>query len=123
MPVYIDDYELRPAPLVTIDKTFVKDVEGVFDHSEYNITLSGTIVNTGQSTDSPDAGNEGLSGILTEQKRIRAMLVDGLRLQILPPPAGDANNLDLYCTVDSVNFQQSVWVNRCDYSISLRSRV
>lgn len=123
MPIFWEDQELRPAPLVTISRRYIKSTRNTTDHLEYLITLNGTIVNVETEQDSPSATTEGMEGILSEQKRIREMFKeDGGRLQILSPPAGGPNAIDAYCIIDSVDFAQGTWVNRCDYTIVLRAR-
>ncbi len=123
MPVVFDGTQLIPAPLVSITKTYVKDDQGMKIHPLYNFVLSGTIVNVGTDKDSPGAQDFGfadMNDILGEQKRIReAFTKDGGRLEITAPPAGGPDNIDAFCTVDSINFSQSTWTTRCDYTITL----
>lgn len=114
--------ELIPAPLVSISRNTVRDSGGKKLHIEYLFSLNGTIVNTGSAADSPDATGDGMNGILLEQKRIRQLFaVDGGRLEIEAPNGGGAGTIDAYCTVENVNFQEGVWVDRCNYTISLKA--
>lgn len=114
--------ELIPAPLVTISKAYVRDQANNKLRPDYTFTLNGTIVNIGTSLDSPDASTDTMEGILAEQKRIRRLFSsDYGRLEIETPGGGGPNTIDAYCTVESVNFDQGVWVNRCNYNIVLKA--
>jgi hypothetical protein len=121
MPVYWESQELRPAPLVNIQKNYVRNAAGSIDHTDYIFILTGTIVNVGTSQDSPSATTDDMNGILVEQARIRQMFTDGGRLQLVSPPAGP-ESIEAYCTIDSISFPQGTWFNRCDYTIVLRAR-
>ncbi len=120
--------ELIPAPLVAMSMVPVRDEGGRLLRHEYDIQLTGTIVNVGTTLDSPGAQNEvvgdspTMEDVLSEQKRIRKLFSgDGGRLEIETPDGGGPNTLDFYCTVDSISFTPSTWVNRSDYTISLKS--
>jgi hypothetical protein len=114
--------ELIPAPLVEIDKTFVKDEGGNLLRTDYTFTLNGTIVNVGTEKDSPDADNNGMEGILAEQERIRKLFSkQGGRLEIEAPDGGGPSTIDAYCTVESLHFNPGVWVNKSEYVIVLKS--
>lgn len=114
--------ELIPAPLVQIQKVFIKDEGGNKIQSEYTFTLTGSIVNIGTDKDSPDATTSGMEGILAEQNRIRTLFSkDGGRLEIEAPDGGGPNTIDAYCFVESIDFSQGIWVNRSDYVVVLKS--
>ena len=129
MPVYYRSQILRPAPLVTIARTVIRDSNQKRLRSSYTLTLNGTIVNVGNNLiDSPGAntssheiGDDGqLGDIIAAQAYIRELFaVDGGRLEITAPNGSDPNAIDCYCTVDSINFDEGVWTNRCNYSIQL----
>jgi hypothetical protein len=116
---------LTPAPLVDIRKEYIRSEDGKILHPQYVITLIGTIVNIGNSLDSPGAvgasfGN--MNGVLAEESRLRRLFsVDGGRLEIVAPAGGGPNDIDAYCTIESVNFDRSTWTIRCDYTIVLRA--
>ena len=117
--------ELIPAPLVDIQKGYVKGPDGRINHTEYTFTLTGTIVNVDTVADSPAAGGYPMTmeGILAEQKRIRLLFSnDGGRLEIETPGGGGPNTIDAYCTIESLTFGQGTWVNRCQYTVVLKSR-
>lgn len=116
--------ELIPAPLVGISKAYVRDEGGRKLHPEYTITLNGTIVNVGNSKDSPNAQSYDMSmeDILAEQRRIKTLFsVDGGRLEIETPGGGGPNTIDTYCTVDDITFQQSTWTVKCEYTVILKA--
>ena len=121
MPVYFNSQELRPAPLVQMQKNYVRNAAGGLDHIEHIFTLTGTIVNVGTSQDSPSATTDDMNGILLEQSRIRQMFSDGGRLQIVAPPAGP-QSVDAYCLMDNITFPPGTWYNRGEYSVTLRAR-
>lgn len=117
--------ELIPAPFVDIQRGHVKGPDGRTHHVEYTFTLTGTIVNVDTPLDSPAALSHPMTmeGILAEQKRIRNLFsVDGGRLEIETPSGGGPNTIDAYCTVESLNFGQGTWVNRCQYTVVLKAR-
>src|SRR5690242_19946979 len=121
--------ELIPAPTVSIQKQYARDEAGRKLYAENLFTLTGTIVNVGTDQDSPGAQNETIGDsptmedILSEQKRIRNLFSkDGGRLEIETPGGGGPNTIDAYCTVDSLNFDQSIWVNKCTYTVVLRTK-
>jgi hypothetical protein len=123
MPVIYNGEILVPAPLVSIQRNMIKGPDGRPLRSEYIIQLTGTIVNVDTDLDSGDAFDyTGMEGVLAEQRRIRNIFAsDGRKLEITSPPDGGPNTIDLYCTVESVNFSQGVWVQRCEYTISLKA--
>ena len=119
--------ELIPAPFVSIQKSPVRDSAGNILRSEYNITLTGTIVNVGNALiNSPAAsgytfGN--MEGVLDEQRRIRSLFsVDGGRLEIETPGGGGANTIDAYCLVNSLDFSPSTWTTKCEYTVGLSAK-
>jgi hypothetical protein len=124
MSIIYNSQELIPAPLVDISKQYIRNETGAIIYADYKFTLRGTIVNVGNSLSSPDAvghsfGN--MEGILAEQKRIRSIFsYDGGRLEISSPDGGP-NTIDALCTVESLNFSESTWTTRCEYTIVLGS--
>ena len=122
MPVRFAGQELKPAPLVTIEKTYVKDEGGHKINTNYNFSLKGTIVNIagGGLIDSPGVSSITMDGILAGQKLIRdTFSSEGGRLEIESPNGGGPNTLDAFCIVNSVSFGEGTWVNRCEYTVSL----
>jgi hypothetical protein len=115
--------ELIPAPFVSITKSLVKDKAGNVLHPIYNIALTGTIVNVGQSVDSPYMTNSilgDMDDILGEISRIRNLFnTSSGRLEIEAPNGGGPNTMDIYCSVDSIDIAPSTWTVRADYTIVL----
>lgn len=120
MGVKYNNQPLIPAPLVQIQRQMRRI--GTELSSNYNITLNGTIVNVNTSVDSPAAsGGFGMSDVLTEQARIRSIFgntSNGGYLQITSPDASAAT-ISAYCSLDSLSFQEGVWVNKCNYTATL----
>lgn len=116
---------LIPAPLVSIRRGSVRDGNGYKLRNDYLITLNGTIVNVGTSQDSPDAQSYGfgrMDDIVAEQARIRDLFSnEGGQLEVTDPLGSGNYDISCYCLVDSVNFNQSTWTTRCDYTIDLRT--
>jgi len=116
--------ELIPAPLVSINKSYIRDSKNNKLRPEFRIRLTGTAVNIGSSLDSPGTSDNSTFGnmndILAEQERIRNLFSnDGGRLEIEAPEGGGPNTVDCYCIVDSVNFSPSTWTARCEYTVEL----
>lgn len=124
MPVNYGGSILRPAPLVTMQKTYARDEYGRILHPEYAFTLQGTIVNVGSSLDSPSAQSYGMdtADVLAEQERLRNIFIDGELLEITSPNHATVSPIQAYCTVESVDFSPSTWTNRCDYVIQLKAK-
>lgn len=126
MPVSFKSQNLVPAPLVQISKNYIKNSLGLIDHSEWNFSLTGNILNQGiVSLDSPaTSGLYGLDmrGVLAEQARIRSIFTgDGGLLQITAP-TGSGNLISAYCEIDSLEFSNGTWNQIDAYQVSLKSR-
>lgn len=129
MPVRYNGIEFKPAPLVDITKQSIRDDKENIVYSEYTITLTGTIVNVGDSSvDSPNISGStfgNMDNILKAQKYIRnAFADDGKRLEIEAPNGGGPNTFDAYCTVEAINFARTTgnWTFLCDYVVTLKTR-
>ncbi len=123
-------YNLIPAPLVNINKSYIRDEAGNKLRPEYAISLTGKIVNIGVSgIDSPGATvdsayNNGVAmmGYLSEQQRIRQIFSkDGGKLNIATPVGTNTYDLNFYCQVEDIRFPQSTWVYLGDYEIDLKA--
>lgn len=123
--------ELIPAPFVSVSKIYIRDNNGAVLYPEYTFTLNGSIVSVGSALNSP-GGLSGstplytfgsMEGILAEQQRIRELFAtDGGRLEIESPGGGGPNTIDAYCSVESINFAESTWTTKCEYTISLKAK-
>ena len=123
MPVEYGGFDLIPAPLISISKTFTRDENDVLVQSGYQLTLTGTLVNIDTDLDSPGAsGYTGLRGIIGAQEYLTD-LFDGTakRLHVTAPEGSTGKEIDCYARAININFTEGVWVNRCDYSITLEA--
>lgn len=119
MPVEFNGTDLTPAPLVTIDKSFVLDDQENVVGTVYTYTLSGTIVNIDNSLDSPGAtSNTGMVGILGAQEYIRSLFSE-IGLLEISAPGSITNKISAYVNPQSVTFNEGVWVDRCQYTVVL----
>jgi hypothetical protein len=123
MPVKFAGQSLIPAPLVSINATNLRRDDGRFRNEEYTYTLTGTIVNTDGSLDSPGAsGLTGMQGIQAEQTRINNLFsVDYGLLEIISPQ-GSQYSYSTYAKPQSITFDQGVWVDRCSYTVTLNGQ-
>jgi hypothetical protein len=141
---------IRPCPFVSISYNPIKNKMGSMGGT-YDITLTGTIladegsplvdvpnttaVNGGQATFSSNynrpAGqlipiHERLGSILVKQNAIRELFsVDGQKVEILSPQingvGGDEPIITFYPRVQSIDFEEGVYVQSCKYTISLQA--
>lgn len=113
---------LIPTPFVTISKNYVRNAANERLKAEYTFGLNGTIVNTSNnSLDSPGVDGDGMEGVLAEQQRIRQLFaVEGGKLEIHSPASGEYS-IAAYCLVDGLSFSEGIWVQRCDYTVSLKA--
>ena len=142
---------IRPCPLVSIAFTANKNKIGSMGGS-YSITLTGAIlpdegsprVATGANTPVSDgnvktqvfntaysprpAGNIvpadlRMGAILHKQNALRELFaVDGQKMEIVPISEGDAA-ITCYPTVESISFEEGVYISICRYTITLKAEV
>jgi hypothetical protein len=118
---------IRPTPLISITQNSIKNKIGQMG-SSYDITLNGTIVSRRESPIQDEFQEEIPTGIdlqqrlpeiIARQNEIREYFSqDGLYIEILDIEA-NAPKLSFYAKVNSVNFEEGIWVDTCRYSISL----
>lgn len=126
MPVAYNEEELIPAPLVSISKQNIYNDIGVFLYPQYTFVLTGTILGIpiDPMTGYPEVGESFLmENITTEQARIRDIFADDNKdLVITTPEDPDIpadSVLTANCKVESISFQEGVWVQTCQYTIVL----
>lgn len=142
---------LRPAPLVSIAFN-AKRNKGDFLGGDYSITLNGTILASGgspfQDGDDPLGRNQAVGpnwnestgstkpsepntlsaelssyAILRKQEAIRALFGrDGQKMEICPID-GTYPLIVCYPNVDSVSFEDGIFVNTCRYTINLSTPI
>lgn len=121
MPVrYNDSADIRPGPLVDINKQYVRDTGGNVLYADYTFTLTGIFIPPGEMSGNSNANL--LSEVITGQESLRNIFSgQGKRLEIAPFN-GAAPVIDAYCDVESINFEKSTWTQRCDYVVVLKSK-
>lgn len=127
MPVVYNTNSLRPAPLLSITKDSRRTSTGVVRGQEYTIVLKGTIVNVDGSgannLDSPGASGSSdtrMRGVQGAQSYLRNVFSTDSLLEIYSPESV-TNKFSAYCKPQSITFEEGVWVNRCNYSVVLKS--
>lgn len=130
--VLYDGKRLIPAPLVSISKSFQKSGDGEIIGTTFSLTLTGTIVAYMGSPDStgtfweasdypPDediAADSHLGSIQRKQEAIRWLFrQEGKQFEIQSSIVDDP----VRCNprIIDINFQDGIWFDRCDYTISL----
>src|SRR3990167_2828153 len=137
--VTYDGKKLIPAPLVNIAKTYNNTEDGHKVGSTFTVTLTGKLLSNrgspatvgfsgGTSPESyfwilsgypPDESDQGLEGILIKQEVIRHLFSqNGKSLEI---QCGAATPMKCYPRVLNINFPEGLWVQYCDYSITLEA--
>lgn len=123
MPVTFNSSGLVPAPLVSINKTLVRDQRGILTGQDYSITLYGTIVNVDNSLDSPGASgalNTRMRGTQGGQNYIKGLFSTDYGLLEISSPESSTNKFSIYCQPESVSFDQGNWVFKNTYTVTLR---
>lgn len=124
MGIIFDNQSLIPTPFVNVTRNVIRGDDGLFRNTEYVFNLTGTIVNVDLETDSPGAsGLEGMEAILNEQYRIRGIFDVDVGLLKITNPENENYKIETYAKPESVTFNEGTWVNRCDYSVVLRSNI
>lgn len=111
------DVYLRPAPLVSISNTAIRNKVGTLG-SSYNITLNGNIVVPYEIRQA-----NRMSYIFNQQKYIREVFgQDGQKIELgVPSGNGYGVSIRMFPNVISINFQEGQYIDICPYSISLET--
>lgn len=142
MPVSYDSKQIIPAPFVSITKTYDRNEIGKKIGASYVLTVSGTLVANQGSPASvagsapdwdenfwvasgyPDCENidydARLAAILRKQEALRCLFADDGKVFEIHPLDGSA---PLMCNpkVINISFAEGLWVERCDYTITLEA--
>lgn len=125
---------LIPGPFVDIQKTYQTTQDGEKIGSIFNISVQGTIcVDKGSPNSSGEfytgstypadetiAAESRLGAILRKQKALRALFdADGLSFEI--QSADGSAPLKCNPRIVSIDFQQDIWFNRCEYTINMEA--
>lgn len=119
MPVIIDGHSIRPAPPVSFQITHNRTGDGRFLSTTVQATLRGTIV-----TDKTDDTvvyhgiDEKLATVLAKQRQLRDWFREGAWFEVQGYD-GSAPVKFRVVSVDSIDFAEGNWVDRCDYTIQL----
>jgi hypothetical protein len=120
MPVIFRNNSLRPAPQVSLSKSYAVTGDGRKIGTSITARLAGTIVaEKVDDTYIPLSIDHRLSTLLAKQKALRDTFgKDGLfevqGFDASPP-------VKFYAIVDSVDFSEGPWTDKTDYTISLHS--
>lgn len=92
------------------------------NYSQYN--NDGTWTHTGPPHNNVHIDHR-LSSIMQQQRALRELFAtDGLTLKVYPTyDNGGHPTMSCNCVVDSINFEEGVWVDTCKYSVELTSYV
>jgi hypothetical protein len=125
MPLYLGSMQVVPAPLIDVRKSYLRDQNQRVLRPQYFYTLHGTIDNfTGTQT--ATSGVHYLEGVLQYKHDLELLLNSASQSGLLLRVTSPTNNSGLYdiksyCIVDDIAFDQGVWVDKCNYTITLRS--
>ncbi len=138
----VEGVYLRPAPLVSISETPYRNKLGKYG-TQYDITLTGTILAhagspvlkgaepagfTGKGpnnvfadsvTDVGDTVSSGAAGIFQKQHNIRALFNSFQKIEITDWLGNVIHTSKPI--LNSINFAEGTFVNKCDYTINLQS--
>jgi len=134
--VVYDGKRIIPAPLVTINKTYTKNGNGDIIGKIYTLTITGTIVahmgspnstgvfhtTSGYPDDEVIPNNERLKAIMRKQEALRNLFsVEGKNFYI--QSADGSQPISCYPRINSIDFAEGIWYERCDYTINLECDV
>lgn len=123
---------LRPTPLISVTQNPLRNKMGKMG-SSYDITLNGAIVTSRTSPivddldveeaipqDGPFSLPEKLPEILYRQNQLRELFAkDGVYIEITDINASTDPKLSFYAKVNSVSFEEGIYVDICRYTVSL----
>jgi hypothetical protein len=133
MSVSYDGNIISPAPLVTINKSYINAGDGTPINVNYDITITGTLLpgrgspnSSGTfSTGTPLADEtfttdaENFNSLLVKQQALRELFrLEGKAFEWIPPGYSEVK---CYPQIVSINFPQGQWVQRSDYTVTLRA--
>lgn len=138
-------HTIRPCPLVSISFNPYRNKVGTIGGT-YDIVLTGTLISfagsplsngTTRQSYNPKPPTEnipvlgstgGLSSILEKQNALRELFsADGRKIEISNPYSEDPGSapgepvLIFYPRLQSINFQEGIYVNTCNYTITLQA--
>jgi hypothetical protein len=127
-------YDIEPAPLVTVSKEYILAGDGTKLSTNYNVSLTGSLLpNRGSpnssggltafSTSSPNADES----FVTSETKFQAMLNKQQSMRVLFSSNGESlewyptagQGIKFYPIINSINFDNGVWVDRCNYTVNM----
>lgn len=113
--------QLRPAPLVSISQAANTSKVAKLNPT-YNITLNGYLMASGSGTAGLSTSEDRLKNLLEQQKSLRDYLnhTSG-NLQLELSPGGNASIISASVTLQSIDFEEGVYVDYTRYSIGFTS--
>lgn len=134
MPVYYDNKKIIPAPLVSINKEYNRNSSQNKISANFNLQITGTLIAWKGSPDStesfwtttgypPDENtvfvthDNRLEAILRKQEALLGLFSNDGRTLEFQPLNGNAP-LKCYPVINSINFAEGTWYDRCQYTIN-----
>ena len=123
-----------PAPFIGINKTYQKSGNGDIIGKTYSLTVNGTLVTHMGSPDSTgvfwEAGgyppnevvlnDSRLDAIMAKQEAMRNLFsTEGLAFEV--QALDGSSPMQCYPRVNDISFEEGLWYDRCDYTISLEA--
>jgi len=112
---FTDPIALRPAPLVSITTTPIRNKMGYIG-AVYSITLNGAII--GSVDDDENKGGTAFESIMRGQRHLET-LFSGDQLKLVIDNFGDEDLVTFYPRLESINFEEGVYYQVCRYTINL----
>jgi len=126
MPVYYNEKTIIPAPFADVSSSKNRTGDSRQISSQYSISLKGSILpffsgifdSSSENVKGSFISDEALTQILRKQDEIRTLFAeDGKILEIqgwdgAPPEK-------FLPIIESINFGEGIWVNRCEYTITM----
>lgn len=132
--VLYNSKKIIPAPFISISKKYDRTESGDILSSSYVITVNGTIVawkgspnsskefhtGSGYPADENIDSDSRLASVLRKQEAIRELFSeDGHAFEIQSLDGSPA--VKFYPIIQGIDFQEGVWHDRCDYSITMEA--
>lgn len=135
--ISIDGKVLRPTPFISVSSQPIRTSSGdKWLGTDYTITLTGTILDSEGSPFSDGsiavnytrpvreniATGDASHAILVKQNAIRALFsTEGMYVEVLNADADFTPAISFYATLESINFEEGIYVNTCRYTVTLKT--
>ena len=132
--VSYDGKKIVPAPFLNIVKTYQKSGNGDIIGKVYNITVAGSLVThmgspnssgifwdqSGHPPSEDIDGDSKLAALFRKQEALRDLFSQEGK-NFYAQAADGSQPISCYPRVNSINFSEGIWVERCDYTIELET--